>query len=89
MPETTVEMETIKNELSDVSAFVKEHVEPAHDERVRLRKAIEALTTEQKEYRRASVRQVKAKLCETVRTLVATSWTWQSCGVFSALRSRS
>ena len=55
MPETTVEMETIKKELSDVSAFVKEHVEPAHDERVRLRKAIEALTTEQKEYRRASV----------------------------------
>ncbi len=55
MPEATLEMETIKKEISDVSAFVKEHVEPVHDERVRLRKAIEALTTEQREYRRASL----------------------------------
>ncbi len=55
MPETTLEMETMKKELADVSAFVREHVEPVHDERVRLRKAIEALTTEQREYRRASL----------------------------------
>ena len=55
MPETTKELETIKKEIADVSTFVKEHVEPVQEERVRLRKAIESLTTEQREYRRASV----------------------------------
>ena len=55
MPETTLEMETMKKELADVSTFVREHVEPVHDERVRLRKAIEALTTEQREYRRSGL----------------------------------
>ncbi len=55
MPETTMEMETVKQELAEVSSFVKEHLEPVHDERVRLRKAIEALTAEQRESRRASV----------------------------------
>ena len=52
MPETTQEMELLRKELADVSTFVKERVEPVHDERVRLRKAIEALTTEQQGYRR-------------------------------------
>ena len=55
MPDTTLEMETVKKELAEVSTFVKEHLEPVHDERVRLRKAIEALTTEQREARRVSV----------------------------------
>ena len=55
MPETTKELETIKKEIADVSTFVKEHVEPVQEERVRLRKAIESLTTEQREYRRTSV----------------------------------
>ncbi len=57
MPEsnTTQEMELLKKEIADVSTFVKERVEPAHDERVRLRKAIEALTSEQREYRRSAV----------------------------------
>lgn len=55
MPETTMEMETVKKELAEVSTFVKEHLEPVHDERVRLRKAIEALTTEHRDSRRASV----------------------------------
>lgn len=55
MPETTREMELLKKELADVSTFVKEHVEPVHDERVRLRKAIEALTKEQQEYRRSGL----------------------------------
>ena len=55
MPETSMEMETVKQELAEVSSFVKEHLEPVHDERVRLRKAIEALTAEQRESRRASV----------------------------------
>ena len=52
MPETTQEMELLRKELADVSTFVKERVEPVHDERVRLRKAIEALTTEQQGARR-------------------------------------
>ena len=55
MPESTQEMELLKKEIADVSAFVKERVEPAHEERVRLRKAIEALTSEQREYRRSAV----------------------------------
>ena len=55
MPETAQEMETLRKELADVSTFVKERVEPVHDERVRLRKAIEALTTEQREYRRSGL----------------------------------
>ena len=38
MPETTQEMELLRKELADVSTFVKERVEPVHDERVRLRK---------------------------------------------------
>ena len=49
------DMELLKKELADVSAFVKERVEPVHDERVRLRKAIEALTKEQQEYRRSGL----------------------------------
>ncbi len=55
MPGTTQELEMLKKELSDVTAFVKERVEPVHDERVRLRKAIEALTAQQSEQRRASL----------------------------------
>ena len=55
MPETTQELETLRKDLADVSTFVKERVEPVHDERVRLRKAIEALTTEQREYRRSGL----------------------------------
>ena len=56
MPETTTqEMELLKKELADVSTFVKERVEPVHDERVRLRKAIEALTKEQQDYRRSAL----------------------------------
>ena len=55
MPETAQEMETLRKELADVSTFVKERVEPVHDERVRLRQAIEALTTEQREYRRSGL----------------------------------
>ena len=49
------EVELLRKELADVSAFVKERVEPAHEERVRLRKAIEALTSEQREGRRSGV----------------------------------
>ena len=49
------EVELLRKELADVSAFVKERVEPAHEERVRLRKAIEALTSEQRESRRSGV----------------------------------
>ncbi len=55
MPETTMEMETVKQELAEVSTFVKDHLEPVHDERIRLRKAIEALTKEQRESKRALV----------------------------------
>ncbi|MXZ02520.1 MAG: hypothetical protein F4Y88_02265, partial [Chloroflexi bacterium] len=55
MPETTQEIELLKKEIADVSTFVKERVEPAQEERVRLRKAIEALTSEQREYRRSAV----------------------------------
>ena len=55
MPETTQEIELLKKEIADVSTFVKERVEPAHEERVRLRKAIEALTSEQREHRRSAV----------------------------------
>lgn len=55
MPESREEIELLKKEIADVSAFVKERVEPAHEERVRLRKAIEALTSEQREYRRSAV----------------------------------
>ncbi len=55
MPETTQEIELLKKEIADVSTFMKERVEPAHEERVRLRQAIEALTSEQREYRRSSV----------------------------------
>ena len=55
MPENTQELELLRKELADVSSFVKERVEPAQEERIRLRKAIEALTHEQQEYRRASV----------------------------------
>ena len=49
------EVELLRKELADVSAFVRERVEPAHEERVRLRKAIEALTSEQREGRRSGV----------------------------------
>ncbi len=49
------EVELLRKEIADVSTFVKERVEPAHEERVRLRKAIEALTSEQREYRRSAV----------------------------------
>ncbi len=55
MPESRQEMELLRKELADVSAFVKERVEPVHDERVRLRKAVEALTKEQQEYRRSAL----------------------------------
>ena len=55
MPETTQEIELLKKEIADVSTFMKERVEPAHEERVRLRQAIEALTSEQREYRRSAV----------------------------------
>ena len=55
MPETTQEIELLKKEIADVSTFVKERAEPAHEERVRLRKAIETLTNEQREYRRSAV----------------------------------
>ncbi len=55
MAERTQDLELLKKELADVSAFVKERVEPVHDERVRLRKAIEALTKEQQEYRRSGL----------------------------------
>lgn len=55
MPESRKEIELLKKELADVSKFVEERVEPAHEERVRLRKAIEALTSEQREYRRSGV----------------------------------
>ena len=55
MPESREDMELLKKEIADVSTFVKERVDPAHEERVRLRKAIEALTSEQREYRRSSV----------------------------------
>ena len=57
MPETqnTQELETLRKELADVSTFVRERVEPVHEERVRLRQAIEALTKEQREHRRSSV----------------------------------
>ena len=55
MPESTQETELLRKELADVSAFVRERVEPVHEERVRLRQAIEALTKEQQEHRRTSV----------------------------------
>ena len=55
MSETTQEMEVLKKELADVATFVKEHVEPIHDERVRLRKAIESLIAEQQEQRRTTL----------------------------------
>ena len=55
MPETTQEIDLLKKELADVASFVRERVEPAHDERVRLRKAVESLADEQREHRRAGL----------------------------------
>lgn len=55
MAETTRDLELMKSELAELTRFVKEKAEPVHDERVRLRKALEGLLDEQKENRRAGL----------------------------------
>ncbi len=55
MPDKRSEMETLKKEIADVAAFVKDKVEPVQEERRRLREAIERLTAEQREFKRRSL----------------------------------
>ena len=55
MSETTNELEELKGEIGEITKFVKERVEPVHDERVRLRKALEGLLETQKDQQRAAL----------------------------------
>ncbi len=55
MPDRSSEMQTLKKEMADVAAFVKDKVEPVQDERVRLREAVEKLTAEQRDLKRSSL----------------------------------
>ena len=55
MPENISEIEVLKKEVADIATFVKERVEPAREERVRLREAIDGLVSEQREFRRRSL----------------------------------
>ena len=55
MPENKNEIEVLKKEVADIATFVKERVEPAREERIRLREAIDGLITEQREFRRNSL----------------------------------
>ncbi len=49
------ELEAVKKEIADVSAFVKEHVTPLHDERQRLRDAVTDLTEKERDLQRRSL----------------------------------
>ena len=55
MPETTTELEDLKNDLGEITKFVKDRAEPVHDERVRLRKALEGLLEGQREQKRSAL----------------------------------
>ena len=49
------ELETVKKEIADVSSFVREHMAPVHEERVRLKEAVEGVVQATKDLRRKSV----------------------------------
>jgi HK97 family phage major capsid protein len=52
---STQELETVKREIADVSSFVREHVAPVHEERVRLKEAVEGVIEAGKEMRRKAL----------------------------------
>ncbi len=52
---TTQELEAVKKEISEVSAFVKERVQPLREERDRLEKSITELTATEREIRRRAL----------------------------------
>ena len=52
---TTQELESVKKEISEVSAFVKERVQPLREERDRLEKSITELTATEREIRRRAL----------------------------------
>ncbi len=49
------ELETVKREIADVSSFVREHMAPVHEERIRLKEAVEEVVQATKDLRRKSV----------------------------------
>ena len=49
------ELETVKKEIADVSSFVREHIAPVHEERVRLKEAVEGVVQATKDLRRKSI----------------------------------
>ena len=55
MPETTTELDELKSELGEITKFVRDRAEPVHDERVRLRKALEGLLEGQREQKRSAL----------------------------------
>ena len=52
---STQELETVKREIADVSSFVRDHVAPVHEERVRLKEAVEGVIEAGKEMRRKAL----------------------------------
>ena len=52
---TTQELDAVKKEISEVSAFVKERVQPLREERDRLEKSITELTATEREIRRRAL----------------------------------
>ncbi len=52
---TTQELEAVKKEISEVSAFVKERVQPLREERDRLEKTITDLTATERDIRRRAL----------------------------------
>ncbi len=52
---TTQELEAVKKEISEVSAFVKERVQPLREERDRLEKTITELTATERDIRRRAL----------------------------------
>ncbi len=55
MPEATSDIDLLKKEVASVAAFVKERAEPAQEERIRLRQAIESLVSDQRASRQRSL----------------------------------
>ncbi len=52
---STQELETVKKELAEISSYVRERVAPVHEERMRLKEAVEGVAAAGKELRRRSL----------------------------------